>query len=91
MRAADRGAPSFSNETLIRELMRDLWAFGWIEAALGDLQYALRGLWKSPGFAIDGIGSLALGIGTAIAIFTAADLLLFRPLPFQRADRLVML
>ncbi len=91
MRSQDEGAPRFGNETLIRESMRDLWTLGWLETTLGDIRYACRGLIKSPGFSITAIASLALGLGAVVAIFTAADDLLFRPLPFQNPDRLVML
>jgi putative ABC transport system permease protein len=91
MRSRDEGAPRFGNETLIQESMRDLWTFAWLETTLGDIRYACRGLIKSPGFSIIAIASLALGLGAVVAIFTAADDLLFRPLPFQHPDRLVML
>jgi len=91
MRAADPDAPPFGNVTRIRESMREQWTFRWIETAFRDAAFALRGFRKSPGFAIAAIGSLALGIGVVIAIYTAADDLLFRPLPYREPDRLVML
>jgi putative ABC transport system permease protein len=91
MRSRDQGAPGFGNETLIHERMRDLWTFGWLESTFGDLTYALRGWRKNPVFASTIITSLALAVGAVIAIFTAADDLLFRPLPYTDPDRLVML
>jgi putative ABC transport system permease protein len=45
----------------------------------------MRGFRRNPGFAITAIGSLALGIGAVVTIFTAADSLLFRPLPYRLA------
>ena len=36
---------------LIRERMRELWTFGWLESAAGDVVYALRGWRKNPVFA----------------------------------------
>jgi predicted permease len=59
--------------------------------ALGDLRLALRGLRRSPLFAIVAILSLALGIGANTAIFTLIDQLLLRKLPVTRPDELVML
>ena len=57
---------------------------------LQDLRYALRLLMRSPGFAFTAIVTLALGIGVTSAIFSVVDGVLFRPIPFPNADRLVM-
>jgi putative ABC transport system permease protein len=62
----------------------------WLETTLRDVQYALRGLRRNPGFAITAIVSLALGIGASLSIFAVADGLLLRPLPFREPDRIVM-
>ena len=56
-----------------------------------DVRLALRQLIAAPGFTLVAGLTLTLGIGVNSAIFALADAALIRPLPFGRADRLVML
>jgi predicted permease len=56
---------------------------------MNELRHAVRGLVRSPGFAIAAILTLAIGIGATTAIVTLANALLLRPLPYRDADRLV--
>ncbi len=60
----------------------------WFESLLRDLRFGMRQLRCNPGFATTAILSLALGIGASTAIFSAVDVILFRPLPFPHADDL---
>jgi predicted permease len=54
-----------------------------------DLRLALRLLARQPGYAAIVILTLGLGIGAVSAVFTLADPLIFRALPFADADRIV--
>lgn len=59
------------------------------EVLLYDLRFAVRSLLRTPGFAVTAILVAALGIGANTVAFSLADFVLFRPLPYPRADRLV--
>jgi len=58
---------------------------------LQDFRYALRQLRKNPGFAGTAIIILGLGIGAVTAIFSAVNPILFEPLPYPQANRLMMI
>lgn len=68
---------------------RKTWRWLWVERLLQDVNYAVRQMRRSPGFAGIVIGTLALGIGAATALFTVVDHVLLRPVPYKDAGRLV--
>src|SRR5438552_6782958 len=56
-----------------------------------DARFAFRQLFKSPGFTLLALVTLALGIGLNTAIFSLIDDLFLRALPFKEPQRLVHL
>jgi predicted permease len=58
---------------------------------LWDIRYGFRMFLQHPGFVATAVLSLALGIGANTTIFSAVNVLMFRPLAFREPDRLVLL
>ena len=60
-----------------------------LESILHDLRYAARSLIRQPGVTALMVGILALGLGLNAAVLAVAYGVLWRPLPYPAADRLV--
>jgi predicted permease len=90
--AAQREAErDFGNQALVKDTVRRMWGWVWLESLQRDAMYALRQLFRSPGFSLTVIGTLAFGISAATAMFTVVDRVLLRPLPYPHAERLVII
>ena len=58
---------------------------------MSTLRHALRSLAKTPGFTATAIATIALCLGTNLALFAVVDAVLLRALPFPEPDRLAIL
>ena len=79
------------NVTAVREEVR---SHGWeniAETFVNDVRYGARQLRNKPGFAAVIILTLALGVGALTAIYSAIKPILFEPLPYPNASRIVSL
>ncbi len=54
-----------------------------------DLKYSLRALRRAPWYALTVIGVIAISMTLATTVFAVVDGVLFKPLPYPDADRLV--
>src|ERR1700759_3086137 len=60
-----------------------------IENLLFDLRYAVRMLFRSPGFSFIAIATMALGVGATTAIYSVIDATLLHALPYSHPSELV--
>jgi len=58
---------------------------------LEDIRFGLRTLLKNPGFTTVAVTALALGIGVNATVFSLANAVLFKNLPFANSDQILYL
>jgi predicted permease len=79
----------FGSRALVMEVSRDVRGHAGFARLWQDVRYAARVLRRAPVFASAAVLSLALGIGATTAVFSIADTVFLRPLPYAEAGRLV--
>ena len=60
-----------------------------VDDVIQDVQHAMRGLRRSPGFTLSAVMVLALGIGANAAVFTVVNAILLKPAPYADPSRVV--
>jgi putative ABC transport system permease protein len=78
-----RGVPPIADEL---RSVNDVW-----DVLRQDVVFSTRMLRRQPGFTVVALLALGLGIGANTAIFSIVDAVLWRPLPYPRADRVMAL
>ncbi len=87
--ARRRARLAYGDRSAVREQVR---SYGWenvVETLWADLRYAARRLRRGPVFTAVSVLTLAVGVGSATAIFSAVKPVLFEPLPYPDAGRIV--
>jgi putative ABC transport system permease protein len=89
--AAQASRRALGNVPLAIDEARDVWTIRIVDSLRQDVRSALRGLRKSPAFAVVAITTLALGIGANTAIFSVINAAFFAPYGVKEPEHLVRL
>src|SRR6185436_11947192 len=82
---------TIGNTTQVCEEVHRMNTIEFLDETARNLRLSFRTLRKNPGFTLTAVLVLALGLGASTAMFSALDRILFRPLPYADAERLVNL
>ena len=80
---------NFGGVQQAKEECRDARGMNAIDAVWQDVRYAVRTLWRTPGFTIVATLTLALGIGASTAVYSLIDVILLSRLPYAAPDQLI--
>jgi putative ABC transport system permease protein len=75
----------------VKERVRDVRVGAALGAAVRDVRYGTRVIWRSPGYALVVIMTIALGIGVNAATFSVMHAVLWRSLPYPDPARIVVI
>ena len=74
----------------VKEEVRDVRIGASLASAGRDLRIGIRTLRRAPAFSLAAILTLGFSIGMSVTVFSAVRSLLWRPLPYPDANRIVM-
>ena len=87
--AGRRARLEFGRVMQIKEACRDAWPMRWFSGFLEDLRIASRLFRRNPSFTFVCVLTLGLGIAANTTVFTVANALVLKGLPFEDPDRVV--
>jgi len=82
---------NFQGPEQVKERVREVRMGAAIETAMKDFQYAARVLWRSPGFTVFAVFTIALALGANAAIFSLVDGVLLKSTGYPEPERIVQL
>src|SRR5216683_5498054 len=77
--AVRRSRMEFGGAESIKEDCREARGVMFIDTALQDVRYAIRGFGRTPGFALTVVATIALGLGLNTTLFTIFNAYVLRP------------
>jgi predicted permease len=86
--AKRRARAEFGSVMEFKDECRDARGLSLPDEIARNCRYAFRFLRKSPAFTLTSVVTIALCIGANTAIFSVADAVLFRPLPYRQPEQL---
>jgi predicted permease len=86
--ARRRARIEFGGPEQMKEATRDVRRTRWVEDLLHDCRFALRGMRRSPAFALAVTLTIAVGVGANTAVWSIMDALLNRSLPVAKPREL---
>jgi predicted permease len=89
--AEQQARREFGNVALVEQSSREAWQWPTLESILADIRFAIRQLFKSPGFTITAVLTLALGIAINATMFSMVSAFLMPHLPGRDPQRVVAL
>lgn len=87
--ARDQARRAFGNLAIKQEASREVWIARYWWELLRDIQIAIRTFRRTPWLTATIVLTLALTIGANTALFSVIRAVIFKPLPYRDADRLV--
>jgi putative ABC transport system permease protein len=78
----------FGNVSGVRDSVRDVWRWAWLEQLEQDVRHGLRAIMRSPVYSLAVIVTLAMGIGAGTTVYTLARAV-HTPFPRLPQDKLL--